>query len=222
MKIDQTDFNTVLYLAICSSAATASASTPCNRSSYLRACSIVRRRSCIPFSHGLLKDRAATIRGDLDRARDVIEKAEAEKRDLTPEEKAATEPVLKEAKDIAAGFRQLREEDAAKEAIKAEFADVLGPLDGTPRGGWVTQVGAAGAASRAWAPKVATAMLGPDGAKALRPWSRDGGSGVRGRSHRPGSGGTGPLGCPAGQAAHQPGVLLPRPDHQNQQRRGGR
>jgi hypothetical protein len=84
------------------------------------------------FRHGLLKERAEKIRPDLDRAREVIEKAEAEHRDLTPEEKTATEPVLKEAKDIAAGFRQLREEDATKDAINAEFADVMGPLDGTP------------------------------------------------------------------------------------------
>jgi hypothetical protein len=53
------------------------------------------------FRHGLLKDRAAAIRPDLDRAREVIEKAETERRELTPEEKTATEPVLKEAKDVA-------------------------------------------------------------------------------------------------------------------------
>ena len=87
------------------------------------------------FRHGLLKERAEKIRPDLDRAREVIEKAEAKHRDLTPEEKAATEPVLKEAKDIAAGFRALREQDATKEAINAEFADVMGPLDSTPRRG---------------------------------------------------------------------------------------
>ena len=71
-----------------------------------------------PFRHGLLKERAATIRGDLDRARDIIEAAEAEHRDLTPEEKAVTEPVLKEARDIADAFRQPRDEDATKTAIK--------------------------------------------------------------------------------------------------------
>jgi hypothetical protein len=44
------------------------------------------------FRMGLLKDRAAAIRPDLDRAREITQKAENERRDLTPEEQAIVEP----------------------------------------------------------------------------------------------------------------------------------
>ena len=42
------------------------------------------------FRMGLLKERADDIRPDLTKAREIIEKAEAENRDLTDEEKAST------------------------------------------------------------------------------------------------------------------------------------
>jgi hypothetical protein len=44
------------------------------------------------FRMGLRKDRAAAIRPDLDRAREITQKAENERRDLTPEEQAIVEP----------------------------------------------------------------------------------------------------------------------------------
>ena len=53
------------------------------------------------FRMSLLKERAEKIRPDLTKARQMMEQAEAEKRDLTDEEKAFTEPTLKTARDIA-------------------------------------------------------------------------------------------------------------------------
>jgi hypothetical protein len=53
------------------------------------------------FRMSLLKERADKIRPDLTKARQMMEEAEAEKRDLTDEEKAFTEPTLKTARDIA-------------------------------------------------------------------------------------------------------------------------
>jgi hypothetical protein len=51
-----------------------------------------KERAMNNFRMGLLKERAAEIRPDLDHAREIIQKAEGEKRDLTPEEKAIVGP----------------------------------------------------------------------------------------------------------------------------------
>ena len=56
----------------------------------------------------------------------MMEQAEAEQRDLTDEEKAFTEPILKTARDIADSMAKTRDEDATIKAIKGEFADVMG------------------------------------------------------------------------------------------------
>ena len=59
------------------------------------------------FRMGLLKDRAEKIRPDLTKARKILEQADTEHRDLTDEEKAFTEPVLKTARDIADNMARL-------------------------------------------------------------------------------------------------------------------
>src|SRR6478672_6322409 len=82
------------------------------------------------FRMSLLKERAEKIRPDLTKARQMMEQAEAEKRDLTDEEKAFTEPTLKTARDIADSMAKTRDEDATIKAIKGEFADVMGPMAG--------------------------------------------------------------------------------------------
>ena len=64
------------------------------------------------FRMGLLKERTDAIRPDLTKARKMIEAAEAEHRDLTDEEKAFTEPVLKAARDVADSMAKTRDEDA--------------------------------------------------------------------------------------------------------------
>ena len=53
------------------------------------------------FRMGLLKERADAIRPQLAKARQMAETAETERREMTDEEKAITEPVLKSARDIA-------------------------------------------------------------------------------------------------------------------------
>ena len=82
------------------------------------------------FRMSLLKERAEKIRPDLTKARQMMEEAEAEKRDLTDEEKAFTEPTLKTARDIADSMAKTRDEDATIKPIKGEFADVMGPMAG--------------------------------------------------------------------------------------------
>ena len=84
------------------------------------------------FRMSLLKERADAIRPDLTKARKMIEAAEAERRDLTDEEKAFTEPVLKSARDIADNMAKTRDDDATMKAINDEFAGVTGPLGATP------------------------------------------------------------------------------------------
>ena len=70
--------------------------------------------------------------------------------------------------------------------------------------------------------KVATMMLGQDGTKALAPsGAATRGPGVRPRPRRVGPGGAVATGRVADQGAHQPGVLLSAPDHQDEQRGRG-
>ena len=56
----------------------------------------------------------------------MMEQAENEHRDLTDEEKAFIEPILKTARDIADSMAKTRDEDATMKAINDEFADVMG------------------------------------------------------------------------------------------------
>jgi hypothetical protein len=121
------------------------------------------------FRMGLLKERADAIRPDLTKARKMIEAAEAEHRDLTDEEKAFTEPVLKSARDVADSMAKTRDEDATMKAINDEFADVMGGLSDDD-----SSLSGAGSKSRrlsfkGMGAKVATHMLGVDGTKALAP-----------------------------------------------------
>ncbi len=78
------------------------------------------------FRMSLLKERADAIRPDLTKARKMIEAAEAEHRDLTDEEKAFTEPVLKSARDVADSMAKTRHEDATMKAIADEFGPITG------------------------------------------------------------------------------------------------
>ena len=58
------------------------------------------------FRMSLLKERAEKIHPDLTKARHMMEAAEHEKRDLTDEEKAFTEPVLKTARTSPTRWRR--------------------------------------------------------------------------------------------------------------------
>ena len=80
------------------------------------------------FRLGLLKDRADNIRPDLTKARRMLEKAEAEHRELTAEAKAFVDPILKESRDIADSRERTREEDATKEMLRREFDGITGPM----------------------------------------------------------------------------------------------
>ena len=78
------------------------------------------------FRMELLKDRAEKIRPDLSKAREITEKAEAEKRELTDEERAFVDPVLKSAREIADGMAKLRDDDAMMSAINDTIGDIMG------------------------------------------------------------------------------------------------
>ena len=116
------------------------------------------------FRMGLLKERAYAIRPQLAEARKTIELAEAEHRDLTDEEKAFTEPIIKTARDVADGMKRVRDEDALMTSIRNEFGDVMG---GSLRSSKSSRLSFKGMGSQ-----VAAKML-PDGMKALAPlWRR--------------------------------------------------
>ena len=85
------------------------------------------------FRMELLKDRAENIRPDLSKAREITEKAEAEKRELTDEERAFVDPVLKLAREIADGMAKLRDDDAMMSAINDTIGDIMGPLGGSSK-----------------------------------------------------------------------------------------
>ena len=115
------------------------------------------------FRLGLLKDRADAIRDDLYKARKMLEKAEAEHRELTDEERAFVDPVIKEARDIADSRQRTREEDETKAMLRREFGDFTGPLGGSSSGDKTRRLSFSGMGS-----KVAKQMA-PDGMKALAP-----------------------------------------------------
>jgi hypothetical protein len=149
------------------------------------------------FRMGLLRERADAIRPELAKAREISEKAEAEHRDLTEQEKAFVEPTLKK-REIADGMRQVREDDATMTTIKNEFAGVMGDLSGSS-----TEAKSRRLSFKGLGAKVATMMLGADGQKALAP----SGATIVGQEFvrdpvRPGPGRTVAAGRPADQAAH--------------------
>ena len=121
------------------------------------------------FRMGLLKERADAIRPDLTKARKMIEAAEAEHRDLTDEEKAFTEPVLKSARDVADNMAKTRDEDAAMKAINDEFADVTGGLSHDEMSSSGSPSKSRRLSFKGMGAKVATHMLGVDGTKAVAP-----------------------------------------------------
>ena len=99
----------------------------------------------------------------------MIETAEAEHRDLTDEEKAFTEPILKSARDVADSMAKTRDEDAAMKAINDEFADVMGGLSHDELSSPGAQSKSRRLSFKGLGAKVATSMLGTDGQKALAP-----------------------------------------------------
>ena len=121
------------------------------------------------FRMSLLKERADAIRPDLTKARKMIEAAEAEHRDLTDEEKAFTEPVLKSARDVADNMAKTRDEDAAMKAINDEFADVTGGLSHDEMSSSGSPSKSRRLSFKGMGAKVATHMLGVDGTKAVAP-----------------------------------------------------
>ena len=111
------------------------------------------------FRMGLLKERADKIKPDLTRARKTVETAEAEHRELTPDERAFVDPVVKEAREIADGMR-VRDEDALMTSIAGEFGDVLGTS--------LTEAKSRRLSFKGMGAGVARQML-PDGMKASAP-----------------------------------------------------
>ena len=114
------------------------------------------------FRMSLLKTRADAIRPDLAEARQTLEKAEREKREMTDEEQAFVEPILKSAREIADSMKAVRDEDTLMTTIKTEFGDVMGGIGGSsPRPSHVDFP------SRAWAPRSPPRWLA---SSARRPW----------------------------------------------------
>ena len=58
------------------------------------------------FRMGLLRERAEQIRPQLSEARQLAEKAEREGREMTTEERAIYDPVIKSAREIADGAQR--------------------------------------------------------------------------------------------------------------------
>ena len=120
------------------------------------------------FRMSLLKERADAIHPDLTKARQMMDKAENEKRELTDAEKAFVEPTLKSARDIADNMARVRDEDATMKAINDEFGDVMGGLSH----GDLSSSGSPSKSRRlsfsGMGTKVAKQML-PDGMKSLAP-----------------------------------------------------
>ncbi len=163
------------------------------------------------FRLGLLKDCADKIRPDLTKARQMLEKAEAEKRELTADEKVFVDPVIKEARDIADSRQRTHEEDATKELLRREFDGITGPIGGSLSGDKTRRISFKGMGAQ-----VAAAMM-PDGAKVLAP----SGAAVVGQEMKAGPGGLGPTG--AVSARRDPGrdtrpdrVRLPAADGADQ------
>ncbi len=97
------------------------------------------------------------------KARKTIEAAEAERGDLTPEEKAIVEPTLKTAREIADSMKKVRD-DALLTTVTNEFGDVMGPLSSPGSGSKSRRLSFKGMGT-----KVAHQMLGQVGEKALAP-----------------------------------------------------
>jgi hypothetical protein len=116
------------------------------------------------FRMSLLKERADAIRPELAKAREVAEKAESENRDMTAEEKAIYDPVVKSAREIADGMKKVRDEDAMMTEISTEFGGVMGDLGPSP-----TEAKSRRLSFKGLGTKVATQMVGVDGTKALAP-----------------------------------------------------
>lgn len=113
----------------------------------------------------LLRAKAREFQPELDQVRDIYAEAEAEKRALTPAEKAICDPILAKGRDITDALRQLRIDDEVRAAAKGLAADVGNPYGGDDSAG--DTKGRRLAFTKGMAAKVADSMLG--GTKALAP-----------------------------------------------------
>jgi HK97 family phage major capsid protein len=109
-----------------------------------------------------LREEVKALQPDLDRAHDIADKAAAENRGLTVEEKAFFEPTNAKARELAAALRQYRADDAVRAEAK-EFAAAIGnPFGGQPTG----QTGHLALTGK-HAKSLAGKIIGTGGAKSL-------------------------------------------------------
>ena len=104
-----------------------------------------------------------SIRPDLTKAREITEKANDEKRELTVEERAFVDPILKSAREIADGFKKVRDDAALMAAIE-EATGCGGGMGASLELAKTQRL----SASKAWILKSPREMM-PDGMKALAP-----------------------------------------------------
>ncbi|RIT73430.1 phage major capsid protein [Mycobacteroides abscessus] len=113
----------------------------------------------------LLRKQAQDLLPDIDRARDIAEKADAEGREMTSAEKAIYDPIMAKAAQVADALRQVRTDEAVWEDAKSFAAKI-----GHPFGANQTPASSEGqrlAFTKAMAAKIADSMF--DGSKALAP-----------------------------------------------------
>ena len=115
----------------------------------------------------MLKSKAQELLPDLDRARDIIAKAELESRPMTTAEKATVDPILQRSKSITDALRRERDE-ATIMAVARGMADEIGGPIGTSTTGVKT---GQRLSFKGMAAGVATRMLGDNGfgTKSLAP-----------------------------------------------------
>ena len=112
-----------------------------------------------------LQERVAQIRPKLGKGRQLAELAESENREFTAEEKATYDSIMTEGRDVADAVKAHRHDQEVWAFAKELGAEVIGPMGGvSPLSGKGQRLSFKGMGA-----KVATAMLGVDGTKALAP-----------------------------------------------------
>ena len=112
-----------------------------------------------------LREKARELQPDLDRAREIAEKADTENRAMTPEEKAIFDPIIANAKDINNALKQIRVDEEFFAEAKA-ISDQVGVASSAPSAGGL---GGKRISFKGMGAAVASKMVGEYGQKALAP-----------------------------------------------------
>ena len=121
------------------------------------------------FREERLKERIEQIRPQLSKAHEIAEKAEAEGRAMTPEEQKLYSEIMAKGRSVADAVKQHRHDESVF-AFARELSDnVIGGLSHDDLSSSGAELKSRRLSFKGLGTKVATAMLGPDGQKALAP-----------------------------------------------------